>query len=90
MQSLVELGGAGWVVEGGTSAATAYVAGLYGRANRPTGAAVARAYSHPDAFFDVTDGFPGYCPPLAGYVCTAAVGFDGPTGLGSPNGLAGF
>src|SRR6185437_7852449 len=35
-----------------------------------------------------TVGINGTCSPT--YLCTAASGFDGPTGLGTPNGLAGF
>jgi hypothetical protein len=27
---------------------------------------------------------------ICGYLCTAEPGYDGPTGLGTPNGLGGF
>jgi hypothetical protein len=37
--------------------------------------------------FDVTSGSNGACGT---YLCTAVSGFDGPTGLGTPNGVAAF
>jgi len=40
------------------------------------------AKSTPDAFFDITEGTNGDC----GFECTAQVGYDYLTGLGSPNG----
>jgi subtilase family serine protease len=83
-------GSAGWLVEGGTSVAAAYVAGLYGLVHRRDGNAVARAYLHRGAFYDITDGLPGYCDPEPLYVCTVGPGYDGPTGLGTPHGIAGF
>jgi subtilase family serine protease len=85
-------GTARWLVVGGTSAAAAYVSGLYGLA-RSTGGLTpspGAAYSAPQGFFDITDGPVGWCDPLPTYVCTAGAGYDGPTGLGSPNGLAGL
>jgi Carboxypeptidase regulatory-like domain len=40
------------------------------------------------AFNDVTAGDNGTCTPT--YLCTAGPGYDGPTGLGTPSGIAGF
>lgn len=37
---------------------------------------------------DITSGSNGVCSPT--YLCTGVVGFDGPTGLGSPNGISAF
>jgi hypothetical protein len=45
-------------------------------------------YSHTSGLFDVTTGNNGTCSPA--YLCTADTGFDGPTGLGTPNGVSGF
>jgi len=38
--------------------------------------------------FDVTSGSNGSCG--GSYLCTAVNGYDGPTGLGTPNGTGGF
>ena len=45
-------------------------------------------YSHAASLFDVTSGSNGLCG--GSYLCTALPGYDGPTGLGSPNGTGGF
>ena len=45
-------------------------------------------YSHTANLFDVTSGSDGSCSPA--YLCTAQAGYDGPTGLGTPNGTAAF
>jgi hypothetical protein len=78
-------GSGGWGVYGGTSAAAPLVAGVYalvgGRAGTDYGA---YAYQNPAAFRDVTSGGNGPCSLI--YLCTAGIGFDGPTGVGSPNG----
>jgi phosphodiesterase/alkaline phosphatase D-like protein len=77
----------GWIVVGGTSASAPIIAGF----DALIGAGAAPAsyvYSHPGYFNDVTSGSNGSCS--GGYLCTAAVGYDGPTGLGTPNGGAIF
>jgi hypothetical protein len=38
--------------------------------------------------FDVVGGSNGTCAPA--YLCTGVAGYDGPTGLGTPNGATGF
>ena len=45
-------------------------------------------YSHTSSLFDVTSGSNGSCG--GSYLCTAGVGYDGPTGLGTPNGTGAF
>ena len=40
------------------------------------------------ALHDITSGSNGTCAPA--YLCTAGTGYDGPTGLGTPNGILGF
>ena len=43
-------------------------------------------YAHTSALFDVVGGNNGACG--GSYLCTALSGYDGPTGLGTPNGAA--
>ena len=44
------------------------------------------AYSHTANFYDVTSGANGSCS--GSYLCTGGVGYDGPTGVGTPNATA--
>jgi subtilase family serine protease len=77
----------GWMVFGGTSVAAPLVAGIYG----VNGGSVNYGqdpYTHKTALFDVTGGLNGYCSGT--YLCTAAIGYDGPSGLGTPNGITAF
>ncbi len=77
----------GWHVVGGTSASSPIIASVYALA----GANVqygSRVYMNPKKLFDVTSGSNGTCSPT--YLCTAGVGYDGPTGLGTPNGIGDF
>ena len=45
-------------------------------------------YSHSSSLFDVTSGSNGNCG--GSYLCTGVNGYDGPSGLGTPNGTGGF
>ncbi len=45
-------------------------------------------YANPGSLFDVTTGNNGTC--ANSYLCTAAQGYDGPTGLGTPCGVSAF
>lgn len=74
-----------WVVEGGTSVATPIIAGIFALTGH-TGAGASFPYVHPEGFVDVTKGSDGTCSPA--YLCTAGAGYDGPTGLGTPDGKA--
>ncbi len=79
----------GWVAVGGTSAASPIVAGVYALAgNTKSITPGGYLYAHHGALFDVTAGTNGYC--AGDELCTAAHGYDGPTGLGSPNGIGAF
>ncbi|HEX3588194.1 MAG TPA: peptidase S8 [Pseudonocardiaceae bacterium] len=87
-----------FIVVGGTSASAPFVGGLFARAGVPA------TLNGPNTLFtsastnfnDVTSGsnqeslrcssFPALSPKM----CTAAVGYDGPTGLGTPHGLGAF
>ena len=75
-------GSGGWIVVGGTSAASPFVAGVFARYGLTTNDA-SFPWTHASQFFDVTTGKNGSC---GGALCNAGAGWDGPTGLGSPNG----
>jgi subtilase family serine protease len=80
----------GWQVYGGTSASSPIIASVYALAGAP-GASDSPAsypYSHTGDLNDVTSGTNGSCS--GSYLCTAGTGYDGPTGLGTPNGTAAF
>jgi len=78
---------AGWVVFGGTSVATPIVASIVALTGNTSGNRPAALYSNMANLRDVTRGSNGSCgPPL----CVAGPGWDGPTGLGSPKGIAAF
>lgn len=77
----------GWLVFGGTSVAAPLVAGVYG----VNGGAVnygSDPYAHAGNLNDVVSGSNGSCGGT--YFCTSGPGYDGPTGLGTPNGSAAF
>jgi N-acetylneuraminic acid mutarotase len=80
----------GWLTSGGTSLAAPLIAGVYALAGKPGSGEypVSYAYEQSGALNDVTQGNNGNCDPS--YLCTAGPGYDGPTGLGTPNGLAAF
>lgn len=83
-------GGSGWAVYGGTSASAPIIASTYALAGTPSSSTVAPSlpYAHTANLNDVTSGSNGSCSPSA--LCTATTGWDGPTGLGTPNGTAAF
>ena len=82
-------GESGWLVFGGTSVATPIVASVYALANNAStvGGNASYLYSHTANYWDVTSGSNGTCGTL---LCNGHTGWDGPTGLGTPNGIAGF
>ncbi|MEP6624976.1 MAG: PQQ-binding-like beta-propeller repeat protein [Acidimicrobiia bacterium] len=79
-------GAPGWITVGGTSAAAPLIAGMYALAQGTTG--VADLYANSGRFFDITAGNTGACDPAA--LCTAGVGYDAPTGVGTPCGVGAF
>jgi hypothetical protein len=79
-------GVSGWYVFGGTSAGAPIVAAAYAINGGPVNYA-GDAYSQSSALNDVTSGSNGNCGT---YLCTAAGGYDGPTGLGTPKGTTAF
>jgi subtilase family serine protease len=81
-------GASSWMVLGGTSVAAPLIGGIYG----VNGGSVnygSNPYSCIASLYDVTTGSTSaFCEPT--YACTAARGYDGPTGLGSPHGATAF
>ncbi len=78
----------GWEDFGGTSASSPFVAGVEAHATSATQLLGADAfYKKASMLFDVTKGNNGKCtPPVEDeYFCTAEVGYDGPTGEGTPD-----
>jgi len=88
-------GGANWSVFGGTSVAAPIIAGVYALAGNTLAAAYgSRPYAAAGSLFDVTSGSNGRCSnrrtASLAYLCTGGRGYDGPTGLGTPNGVGAF
>lgn len=79
----------GWLVFGGTSVSSPIIASVYALAGNASSITFGSfPYSHTSSLFDVTSGSNGSCSPS--YLCTAGPGYDGPTGLGTPNGVGAF
>jgi subtilase family serine protease len=83
-------GASGWVVYGGTSVAAPIVAATYALAGTPaTGTNPASyLYARSAYLYDVTTGTNGTCATAVW--CAAGTGWDGPTGLGTPESTAAF
>ncbi|TMK97083.1 MAG: peptidase S8 [Actinobacteria bacterium] len=80
----------GWFQVGGTSLASPLIAATYALAGNAATVAYPAAlpYGAASALHDITAGAStGSCTTTA---CKPASGYDGPTGLGSPSGTAGF
>ncbi|MFG3202201.1 peptidase S8 [Streptomyces sp. NPDC048192] len=82
--------GSGWMVFGGTSASSPLIAATYALAGAPSAGSYPSSfpYAHTSALYDVTSGSNGSCG--GSYLCTGTTGYDGPSGLGVPNGTAAF
>jgi subtilase family serine protease len=83
----------GWTVFGGTSVSSPIVAAEFALAGGAHGVAypAATLYAHVGeeaALYDVVRGKNGSCKHAT--ICRAAPGYDGPSGVGSPVGLAAF
>jgi subtilase family serine protease len=84
--------GANWTVVGGTSASSPFLAGVLGLAGNPGQYPNASYfYAHTAGLNDVTSGNNSGAADCGGdYQCNAVPGYDGPTGNGTPNGIAAF
>ncbi|MFB7498885.1 peptidase S8 [Streptomyces sp. NPDC056161] len=83
---------AGWYTFGGTSASSPIIAGVYALAGTPSSGSSPASFPYAkagtSALNDVTSGNNGSCSPS--YLCTAQSGYDGPTGVGTPQGVSAF
>jgi hypothetical protein len=77
-------GATGWAVYGGTSASSPIVASILAATGKGS-VDNSWPYAHKGAFYDVTSGHNGTTCG-GNYLCTSLAGYDGPTGLGTPNG----
>jgi subtilase family serine protease len=77
-----------WSISGGTSASSPIIASIYALAGNATKVDGAYLYQHAANLNDITSGTNGSCQPAP--LCTSGVGYDGPTGLGTPNGIGAF
>jgi IPT/TIG domain-containing protein len=81
-------GSGGWSLAGGTSASTPIIAGVFALTSNASALGTGYLYSHSAGLNDVTSGSNGSCGGSA--LCTSTTGWDGPTGLGTPNGINAF
>lgn len=85
-------GSAGWYVFGGTSAAAPIIAAIYSLAGNASSSMYSQSLYVNRVFLnDITTGSNGSCGDIVTmYLCTAEIGYDGPSGLGTPNGSGAF
>jgi subtilase family serine protease len=81
-------GRSGWQVYGGTSASSPIVASVYALSGNVAGYPAQYTWGHASGLNDVVGGSNGSCSPSLW--CNAIAGWDGPTGLGTPNGTSAF
>jgi len=81
-------GASGWLVFGGTSASAPIIGSVYALGGNLAGYPASFTWGHTSGLNDVTSGSNGTCSPSVW--CTAGTGWDGPTGLGTPNGTSAF
>ncbi|MEU3030436.1 S53 family peptidase [Streptomyces incarnatus] len=84
--------GTGWNTYGGTSASSPFIASVYALAGTPSSGSYPAKFPYAkagtSALNDVTSGSNGSCS--TSYLCTARSGYDGPTGVGTPEGVSAF
>jgi subtilase family serine protease len=79
----------GWQVWGGTSIGAPAIAAIYALSGNTPGIPASLAYANPGDLYNVTQGSNGNCAPYY-YLCTGGVGYNAPTGNGTPDGLGAF
>jgi len=80
-------GSSGWLVFGGTSVASPIIASVFALAGGVVNLSASYPYGHSSSLYDVTSGSNGSCGNI---LCNATTGWDGPTGLGTPNSTGAF
>lgn len=78
----------GWLVFGGTSVSSPIIASVFALAANESSINPGYPYSHTSGLFDVVKGSNGRCG--GSYLCAGKKGYDGPSGLGTPNGTSAF
>jgi Fibronectin type III domain len=79
----------GWFKVGGTSLASPLIAAVYALAGSPGSVIYGSSpYATASQLHDVLSGSDGSCG--GSYLCTAGLGYDAPTGLGTPFGVGAF
>ncbi len=78
----------GWEIYGGTSVSAPIIAAIYALAGNAARIDGSFLYKHAQSLNDVTSGKNGTCKQA--YLCSTGLGYDGPTGLGTPNGISAF
>ncbi|MGZ6266002.1 MAG: fibronectin type III domain-containing protein, partial [Candidatus Limnocylindrales bacterium] len=84
-----------WYEFGGTSASSPIIASVFALAGGPSAGTYPASYLYSaaaglnDVIGGNNDSTWGNCP-AGSYLCNAVVGYDGPTGLGTPNGVGAF
>ncbi len=82
----------GWNTGSGTGISAAIIAAAYALAGDPAAGSypASSLYANPTGLYDITTGSNGHCSQPYPYLCTASSGYDGPTGLGTPDGVGAF
>jgi subtilase family serine protease len=84
-------GHSGWLVAGGTSASAPIIAGIIGLAGSGATIDPGYPYRHRGGLNDVIGGSNQVSMNCGGdYLCNAKIGYDGPTGWGTPSGIGAF
>ena len=83
-----------WYVFGGTSVSAPIIASVYALAGNAVNYGE-YPYSNASSLYDVVSGSNGKCTTgknrsKAAYLCTGVIGYDGPSGLGTPKGVGAF
>jgi N-acetylneuraminic acid mutarotase len=83
---------AGWSEAGGTSVAAPIIAASYALAGPPAPGTYPASYpyAHSTDLTDVTVGYNSEDGCTPSYLCEAGPGYNGPTGLGTPDGVGAF
>jgi subtilase family serine protease len=80
----------GWLEFGGTSVSAPTIASVFALAGNASAFSypASSLYAHTGSLYDVTSGSNGSCG--GSYLCTSQAGYDGPTGLGTPDDIGAF
>jgi Ricin-type beta-trefoil lectin domain/Subtilase family len=81
-----------WNQTGGTSVATPIITAIYALAGVPQPRTYPSEYPylHAASLFDIRSGVNGTCEAYRRYLCHGGPGYNGPAGLGTPDGTAAF